>query len=301
MQMIGIKNLYDIKQLTKQNILDIFAKADEYNINRHSNILNNKIVANLFFENSTRTLASFEIAAKNLGANVITLNIATSSVNKGETLQDTVDNIAAMGVDYIIIRHGVAGAIADIAKQNNNYSIISGGDCANQHPSQALLDAYTMQKHFGSLQGLNVVICGDILHSRVAKSNIDLLKNFGVNLTLVAPEVLLPPVQAREDIIKYTTHLDDALFGADVVMCLRVQKERFSDDFTLSIEDYKAKFCLNKARANIISANSIIMHPGPVNRGVEIDSDVIEDKKSKIIEQVSNGVLIRQAILSLVG
>jgi len=250
---------------------------------------------NAFFENSTRTLFSFEIAGKRLGAQVSSFHPAASSVRKGESLIDTALTLNAMRPDILVIRHEADGAAADVA-QVMDCPVINAGDGAGEHPTQALLDALTMKRRFGRIEGLKVAICGDIMHSRVAGSNMRALPLLGAEVRLVGPESLLP---ARTDLPLFTD-LDEGIEGADVVMVLRIQRERMEEAFPDTMIDYHNQYGLTRARLDAHAPGAIVMHPGPMNRGVEIDAELADDpKRSAILEQVEMGVAVRMACLDL--
>jgi aspartate carbamoyltransferase catalytic subunit len=265
--------------------------------------LRGRTIVNLFAEDSTRTRISFEAAAKRLSADVINFGAKGSSLSKGESLKDTALTLQAMGADAVIIRHSASGApvrLADSAWMSG--SVINAGDGTHEHPSQALLDAFTIRKHCtkggGDLSGLRIGIVGDVLHSRVARSNVLLLALLGAHVTLIAPPTLLPfGVESWPVDISYD--FDSVLPSLDVVMMLRVQQERMSDLFFPNAREYSRYFGLNRDRMLMMKANSIIMHPGPMNRGLEITADVADSARSVIVEQVSNGVSVRMAILYL--
>ena len=256
-------------------------------------------VVNLFMEPSTRTRFSFEVAEKRLSADTLNFSASTSSVTKGETLFDTARNLMAMAPDYIVIRHPNVGAphrLAGVVPA----SIINAGDGINEHPTQALLDAFTMRQRFGRLEGLKVVIAGDIRHSRVARSNAFLLRKMGAEVRFAAPASLLPP--GVEDLgVKAFLRLEPALENADVVMMLRIQRERQSNVNFPSLREYYDFFALTADRLAMAAADAVVMHPGPMNRGVEIESLVADGKQSVILDQVTNGVAIRMAILYLLA
>jgi aspartate carbamoyltransferase catalytic subunit len=259
--------------------------------------LRGRTVVNLFFEDSTRTRISFEAAAKRLSADVITFSAKGSSVSKGESLKDTALTLQAMGADAIVIRHHDSGAPHRLAHaQWTNGSVINAGDGTHEHPTQALLDAFTMRRHLGDLAGKNITIVGDVLHSRVARSNALLLHTLGADVTLVAPPTLLPigvdrwPVSTSYD-------LDGSLEKADAVMMLRVQRERMNAAYFPSAREYSRRYGLDLARMNRLPSHAIVMHPGPMNRGMEITADVADDARSVIVEQVTNGVAVRMAVL----
>ncbi len=250
---------------------------------------------NLFFENSTRTQSSFEIAGKRLGADVMNMAIATSSVAKGETLLDTAMTINAMHPDFLVVRHPSSGAVELLAQQVT-CSVINAGDGQHEHPTQALLDALTIKRHFGRLEGLTVAICGDVLHSRVARSNIHLLSRMGANVRVVAPSTLLPSGIANFG-VEVFRDMNAGVRGADVVMMLRLQMERMGGAFVPSLREYYNFFGLTEAKLAEANKGALVMHPGPMNRGVEIDSSVADGAQSVIREQVEMGVAVRMAVL----
>ncbi len=265
--------------------------------------LRGRTIVNLFLEDSTRTRISFEAAAKRLSADVINFSAKGSSVSKGESLKDTAQTLQAMGADAVIIRHSASGSAQWLAdSQWMNGSVINAGDGTHEHPTQALLDAFTLRKHLasgtGDLKGLSIAIVGDILHSRVARSNVILLSLLGAQVTLVAPPTLLPvgveswPAQVSYD-------LDAVIPVVDAVMMLRVQQERMADYFFPTAREYSHYFGLNRDRLNQMKKDSIIMHPGPMNRGLEITADCADSARSVIVEQVTNGVSVRMAVLYL--
>jgi len=252
-------------------------------------------VVNLFMEPSTRTRFSFEVAEKRLSADTLNFSASTSSVTKGETLFDTARNLMAMAPDFIVIRHPRTGAPHRLAEEVSA-SVINAGDGSNEHPTQALLDAFTMRRHFGSLEGLKVVIAGDIRHSRVARSNAFLLTRMGAEVRFAAPPSLLP-VEVETLGVRPFFRLEPALEGADVVMMLRIQLERQKKINFPSMREYFDFFALTPERLALAGSDTMVMHPGPMNRGVEIDSEVADGDQSVILEQVTNGVAIRMAIL----
>jgi aspartate carbamoyltransferase catalytic subunit len=259
--------------------------------------LRGRTVVNLFYEDSTRTRISFEAAAKRLSADVINFSAKGSSVSKGESLKDTALTLQAMGADAVVIRHSASGAPHRLATWVDG-TVINAGDGTHEHPTQALLDAYTMRSRLGRVEGLKVVIVGDVLHSRVARSNVALLHTLGAHVTLVAPPTLLPvgvsswPVDVGYD-------LDGALPNADVIMMLRVQRERMGDSFFPSEREYARRYGLDSDRVRALPSHAIVMHPGPMNRGMEIAPEVADSARSTIVEQVANGVSIRMAVLYL--
>ena len=264
-------------------------------------VLRGKVVASLFYEDSTRTRLSFETAAKRLSCDVMTFSVSQSSVKKGESLLDTVQTIEAMGIDAIVVRHSAAGAPHRIASWSSA-SVVNAGDGRHEHPTQALLDAFTLRRHRGpSLDGLRVAIVGDVRHSRVARSDVKALHLLGAHITLVAPPTLLPeslegwPVQVVYD-------LDDVVSEVDVVMLLRMQFERQQQALFPTVREYTARYGLTVARAERLKPDALIMHPGPMNRGVEVAASVADGPASLVTEQVANGVAVRMAVLySLLG
>ena len=259
--------------------------------------LRGRTVVNLFYEDSTRTRISFELAAKRLSADVLNFSAKGSSVSKGESLKDTALTLEAMGADAVVIRHSMSGAPHRLARWVRG-SVVNAGDGTHEHPTQALLDAYTMRSRLGRLEGLRVTIVGDVLHSRVARSNVLLLSTFGAEVTLVAPPTLLPvgvevwPAEASFD-------LDHNLAKADVVMMLRVQRERMTASYFPSPREYSRRYGLDAARMAMLQEHAIVMHPGPMNRGMEIAAEVADSVRSTIVEQVSNGLSVRMAVLYL--
>ncbi len=250
---------------------------------------------NLFFEASTRTQSSFELAGKRLGANVMNMSVPTSSMKKGETLIDTAMTLNAMRPDILVVRHHAAGA-AELLSQKVSCSVVNAGDGAHQHPTQALLDALTIRRNKGRIEGLTVAICGDVLHSRVARSNIQLLNILGARVRVVAPSTLLPPAAERLGAEIYTS-MRDGLQGADIIMMLRLQLERMNGAFVPSTREYYYFYGLDHKKLGWAKPDALVMHPGPMNRGVEISSAVADDNRSVIQEQVEMGVAIRMAVL----
>lgn len=274
---------------TKEEIEEILADAKTFSDGRFDPILKNKIIITLFFENSTRTKSSFEIAAKRLGAEMVHLDVTKSSTKKGETLVDTAMNLDAMGPHAIIIRHQNSG-VPKILSNHTNASILNAGDGAHAHPTQALLDLYTLKEHFGDVSGKKIAIVGDIKNSRVANSNIELLTRFGMEVILVAPPHFLPKTTLR------TTHfLSEIVDEVDAIMSLRTQTERHSSQSYASLKDYASDFCITEEL--IGDRDIILLHPGPVHRNIDITDALLEDKRCKVLEQVTNGVSIRMAIL----
>ena len=299
-------HLLSVADLTKESALNLLSTAKELaqitdGPNKKLPTLRGKSVVNLFFEDSTRTRISFETAAKRLSADVINFSAKGSSVSKGESLKDTAQTLQAMGADAVVIRHGSSGAAKRLADtQWIQAAVINAGDGTHEHPTQALLDAFTIKQHLRNnekdLSGVKVLIVGDILHSRVARSNVLLLTRLGAQVTLVAPPTLLP-VGVSDWPVKISYDLDDEISKCDVVMMLRIQLERMNDSFFPSSQEYSKRFGLNSVRLAKLSKNAIVMHPGPMNRGLEISAESADDLKSVIIDQVKNGVAIRMAVL----
>jgi len=260
--------------------------------------LRGKTVINLFFEPSTRTKTSFEIAEKRLSMDVLNFSVPASSVVKGESLYDTIKTIEAYGVDFIVIRHSSSG-VPHFVANNINASVINAGDGINEHPTQALLDAFSIKENKGSLEGLTITIVGDIYHSRVAKSNIYLLSKFNNRIRLIAPPTLIPDIKGFD--VEIFSDMDKGLAGADIVMMLRIQLERQGSAFFPSIQEYFKFWGLDKRRLSLAKKDAIVMHPGPMNRGVEISSDVADSPQSVILEQVTNGLAVRMAVMYLLS
>lgn len=304
MNELSVNHLLGIKYITKNDIDLIFDTADHFKeiINRPIKkvpTLRDITIANLFFENSTRTRLSFELAEKRLSANVINFSAAASSVKKGETLIDTVNNILAMKVDMIVMRHPNPGA-GIFLSQNVDSCIVNAGDGAHEHPSQALLDSYSIRERLGSVKNKKVLIVGDILHSRVALSNIFALRLQGAEVRVCGPKSLIP--HHIESLgVKIETNLIKALEWCDVANMLRIQRERLDMSYFPTTREYVQQYGLNKKILDSLSKKIIIMHPGPINRGVEITSDVADSKHSIILHQVENGVAVRMAILYLLA
>ncbi len=299
------KHLLGIAQLSSSDIELILDRSAHYfeqnrQARKGNDLLKGLTQFNLFFENSTRTLMSFEVAGKRMGVDVVDFNAATSSLKKGETLADTAQTLNAMGPAFMVIRHGQEGAVEAMCA-HVTCAIINAGDGSNEHPTQALLDAATILRHKPSLKGLNISICGDIAHSRVARSNIYLLNKMGANITLVGPKTLMPDDLAELN-VRHIENLDDGIAEADVIMMLRIQKERLGDNVVLSDVEYFEKFGLSRERLAQATPDAIVMHPGPMNRDVEISGDVADDKtRSVILEQVEMGVAVRMAVLELLS
>jgi aspartate carbamoyltransferase catalytic subunit len=297
------RHLLGIEGLGPQEITALLDLSDGYveknrSADRKSNSLRGKTVINLFFENSTRTRTSFELAGKRLGADVINMQVSASSVAKGETLIDTAMTLNAMHIDVLVVRHPDSGAVK-LLSEKVNCAVINAGDGAHEHPTQALLDALTIRRRKGHLDGLTVAICGDVLHSRVARSNIHLLNTMGARVRLVAPRTLLP-AQADRLGVEVFHDMVKGLEEVDIVMMLRVQNERMRGNFIPSIREYFHFFGLDYEKLKAAKPDALIMHPGPMNRGVELDSDLADDvERSVIREQVEMGVAVRMACLDV--
>lgn len=302
--MLKNKDLLGLKDLSVEEIYEILDAAAEMKKlilsgKKQSDLLKGKALVTLFYENSTRTRSSFELAAKYLGASVVNLSVATSSVQKGETLIDTGKNLDAMQVDFIVIRHQMAGAPKLLA-ENVKVSVLNGGDGMHEHPTQALLDICTLREKFGKLDGLKVAILGDIKHSRVAMSNLFGLKKLGAEVYMYAPATMIP-----KEIGKLGAHVctsrEEAVEGADAVMGLRIQLERQNGGLFPSLSEYSRFYGVNDGLLKYAKKDVLVLHPGPVNRGVELTPQVIDGEKSVILEQVTNGVAVRMALLKLLN
>ncbi len=298
------KHLLDIESLSAAEITTILDTARAFKAVGERAIkkvpaLRGKTVINLFIEPSTRTRISFELAAQRLTADVINFSAEASSLKKGETLKDTARNLEALNADIIIIRHSATGA-PHFLSRFLNASVINAGDGAHEHPTQALLDVFTIREKRGRIAGLNVTILGDILYSRVARSNIWALLKLGANVTLCGPSTLVPRVFEQMG-CRVTHNLQDAIASADIINLLRIQHERQRKSMFPSLGEYSSLFGLNRARLARLKPDVLIMHPGPINRGVEIDSDVADCAQSVILEQVTNGLAVRMAVLFLVN
>jgi aspartate carbamoyltransferase catalytic subunit len=302
------KHLVSAQDLTKDDAVLVLDTAKELAVISDRPVkklptLRGRTVVNLFFEDSTRTRISFEAASKRLSADVINFSAKGSSVSKGESLKDTAQTLQSMGADAVVIRHGSSGAPHLLATRNwIDAVVINAGDGTHEHPTQALLDAYTIRKHLrnneGDLNGLKVAIVGDILHSRVARSNAILLKTLGATPIMVAPPTLLP-VGIENWNGEYSYDLDEVLPKVDAVMMLRVQQERMSDAYFPTTREYSRNFGLNSQRLKTMQKHALVLHPGPMNRGMEITAEVADSANSVVIEQVANGVSVRMAVLYL--
>lgn len=302
------KDLLGVRELSVEEIETILDTAESFKEVSSRSIkkvpaLRGKTVINLFFEPSTRTRTSFEIAAKRLSADAVNISASTSSVSKGESLLDTAQNLQAMSPDAIVIRHPSPGVPHQLSRMVSA-SIINGGDGAHEHPTQALLDAFTIREHKGRIGGLQIAIIGDIMHSRVARSNCHLLTKLGAHVRIAGPRTLIPVgydrlIENSEGSLIVCDRIDEAISGSDVVMMLRIQRERMTDAFLPSLKEYSVQYGLTLRRLELAASDCIVMHPGPVNRGIEISSEVVDSARSLILDQVANGVAVRMAILFL--
>ena len=310
------RDLLGIRELSSAEIIGILDTAENFSEISNREVkkvpaLRGKTVINLFFENSTRTRTSFELAAKRLSADAVNISVASSSVTKGETLLDTALNLDAMSPDCIVVRHGSAGVPHQLAKVSKA-AIVNAGDGANEHPTQALLDAMTIRERTQGFEGLEVAIVGDILHSRVARSNIHLLTKLGANVRVAGPGTLVPrdfeflvgsdkpksKIQNPKSLV-VCDHVEDAIRGADVVMILRIQTERMNAAYFPTLREYSIHYGLTNERLDLAKRDAIVLHPGPMNRGIEIASDVADGSRSLILDQVKYGVAVRMAVLYL--
>jgi aspartate carbamoyltransferase catalytic subunit len=301
---LSIKHLLGLEGVSREDITLILDTADSFYEVLQREIpqvptLRGKTIVNLFFENSTRTRMSFELAEKRLSANPLNFSTSTSSVAKGESLRDTMRNIEAMKIDMVVVRHSAAGAPSFLTRCTDA-SIINAGDGLHEHPTQALLDMLTIRQKRKKLDGLKVAIVGDVLHSRVARSNAWGMTTMGMDVTLCGPPTLLPQ---HPDVlgVKITDNMDEALRGADVVMLLRLQLERQGSGLFPSIREYRERYGLDLDKLNKLPGDIIVMHPGPINRGIELASNVADCGRSVILDQVTNGVAVRMAVLFLLG
>ena len=297
-----LQHLLSIQEMDVSLIKDIFIRADKFLINNQSiskyDVLQGKTICNLFFENSTRTQTTFEIAAKRLSADVINLDIATSSQSKGESILDLINNLIAMGVSIFVVRHSKPGIPAKIAQNIKNMAhVINAGDGNKEHPTQALLDAYTIRSYKKKFDGLKVAIVGDIEHSRVAKSEIYILNKLGVKeVRVIGPESLMPK-NINDLNIKAFSSMNEGLKNVDAILMLRIQKERMRKNTIPSEKEYFQTYGLNEERLKFAKKDCLVLHPGPINRGVEINSLVADGKQSVILQQVKNGIAIRMAVM----
>lgn len=303
----NIKHLTAISDLSDSDIKKIFQRAeyfkssfinnDQKEIERIGNILKGKMALTLFMEDSTRTRISFEIAAKRLGCEVVNWDASRSSLSKKESFDDSVDNLLAMGSEYVIIRHSSNDAADEIACKSSKASIINAGTGCNEHPSQALLDAFTIREHFGKIQGLNISIVGDVAHSRVAGSNIRLLHRLGANIKIIAPEILLPAKDVFPQAERYK-NLSEGCKGSDIIMSLRIQLERMEKSLIESEAQYFKDYGITLSVLENAGKNTMYMDPGPVVRGVQADETAIDNpQRSLVLKQVENGVFVRMAIM----
>lgn len=299
------RDLLGIRDLTAaeiQGILDTAENFREISTREVKKVpaLRGKTVINLFFENSTRTRTSFELAAKRLSADAVNISVASSSVTKGETLLDTALNLDAMAPDCIVVRHGSAGVPHQLAKVSKA-AIVNAGDGANEHPTQALLDAMTIREHKGKIDGLQIAIVGDIVHSRVARSNIHLLTKMGAKVRVAGPGTLVPKdfQHLVSDGLTVCSNVEEAITSADVVMILRIQRERQDSAYFPTLREYSIHYGLTSERLHLARKDAIVLHPGPMNRGIEIASDVADGSRSLILDQVKYGVAVRMAVLYL--
>lgn len=294
------RRLLGIEGLSAEDISGLLDLAEEeaaYNrqVTKKRDTLRGRTQINLFFEASTRTQNSFELAGKRLGADVINMAVASSAMKKGETLIDTAVTLNAMRPDLLVVRHYAAGAV-ELLAQKVDGAVVNAGDGAHEHPTQALLDALTIRRRKGRIEGLTVAICGDILHSRVARSNVILLNTMGAQVRFVAPSTLLPPHPEKLG-AEVFTRMEEGLAGADIVMMLRLQRERMAQSYVPSRREYFHFFGLDREKLAYAKPDALVMHPGPMNRGIEIDSAVADDARSVIREQVEMGVAVRMAVL----
>jgi len=302
---LSTRNLLGIKDLSSSDISLILQTAEQFKEVLQRPVkkvpsLRDVTIVNLFYENSTRTRFSFELAEKRLSADVINFSASASSVSKGETLLDTVNNILSMKVDMVVMRHSASGAPHFLAK-HIPAALVNAGDGINEHPTQALLDAFSIKEKIGKLEGTKVAIIGDIMHSRVAQSNIYLLKKMGADVTVCGPPTLIPKYIKEALDVKVNYNLKETLQWCDVANVLRIQLERQNQVLFSSLREYSLAYGINKKLLDSLQKNIVIMHPGPMNRGVEIDSDVADSNQSIILQQVENGVAVRMAVLYLLA
>lgn len=302
-----LKHLLGIRELSAEQINYLLDTAETFlDVSKREikkvPALRGRTVINLFFEASTRTRTSFEIAAKRLSADSVNISVSTSSVSKGETLLDTARNLEAMAPDCIVVRHSSAGAPVHLARVCSA-AIVNAGDGAHEHPTQALLDALTIREHKGRLDGLKVAIIGDILHSRVARSNIYLLAKLGATVSVAGPGTLVPPEFAGliEQGVRVENRIEEVIVDADVVMILRVQRERQTEAFFPSMREYAVHYGLHLSHLSLAAPDAIVMHPGPMNRGIEVASEIADGGRSLILDQVTNGVAVRMGVLYLLA
>jgi aspartate carbamoyltransferase catalytic subunit len=299
------RDLLGIRNLSPEEIIGILDTAENFSEISTREVkkvpaLRGKTIINLFFEASTRTRTSFELAAKRLSADAVNISVEASSVSKGETLLDTALNLDAMAPDCIVVRHSSAGVPHQLAKVSRA-AIVNAGDGSNEHPTQALLDAMTIREHKKTIAGLEVAIIGDILHSRVARSNIHLLTKLGAKVRVAGPRTLVPDdfQHLVEKDLQVCPHIEDAIAGADVVMILRIQRERQDSAYFPTLSEYAIHYGLTNDRLDLAKKDAIVLHPGPMNRGIEISSDIADSSRSLILDQVKYGVAVRMAVLYL--
>lgn len=297
-------HLLGIEHLDQSDVLQVLDAAEAFfGVSRRPvrkvPTLRGKTIINMFFESSTRTRTSFELAGKRLSADVVNISASSSSVSKGETLLDTCRTIEAMRPDAVVIRHSASGA-AKYVSERVRFAVINGGDGSHEHPTQALLDAFTMRRAFGTLQGLKVAICGDVAHSRVARSNILLLNMFGCDIRVCGPRTLMPSHVEQLGVRRFD-RTEDALEGADVVMLLRIQRERLEGSLLPSLREYSRIYGVSERQMKYAAERAIVMHPGPMNRGVEINAALADGKRSVVLDQVEAGVAVRMAVLYLLS
>jgi len=295
-----MKHLLSIEDLDANQLDELLVTAESFAEVQTRDVkkvpaLRGRTVVMAFFEDSTRTRTSFDLAARRLSADVINFSSGSSAVKKGESLRDTVETISAMGVDAIVVRHASSGVPRQLVEWTDA-SVINAGDGWHQHPTQALLDCYTIRQHKGSLEGLRIAMCGDVNHSRVARSNVDAFTKLGAEVVVVAPPTLLPPRMADWP-VKLESDLDSILPDLDIVYSLRIQNERISQALFPSVREFRARYGLTKQRMDRLRPDAMVMHPGPMNRGVEIDPEVADDPRSHVLNQVAAGVPVRMAVL----
>ncbi|MEM9861604.1 MAG: aspartate carbamoyltransferase catalytic subunit [Myxococcota bacterium] len=295
------EHLLDLKEQGRDDIVELLDTAEAFfEVSRRPMrkvpTLRGKTIVNLFYENSTRTRTSFELAGKRLSADTVNMSVASSSVKKGESLYDTCKTLEAMHPDVVVIRHSASGAPHYLAR-HMRCSIVNAGDGMHAHPTQALLDAFTIRRSVGRLEGLTVAICGDIAHSRVARSACRLLRKFDCDVRVVGPRTLIPEHFAAAFDVKHFDAMEPALEGADVVMALRIQRERLGEALLPSLREYARTFGLDARRLAFAKDDAIVLHPGPMNRGVEISPDVADGPRSRVLDQVEAGVAVRMAVL----
>ncbi|HEX8288690.1 MAG TPA: aspartate carbamoyltransferase catalytic subunit [Pyrinomonadaceae bacterium] len=297
--LLGIRNLSAAEIVGILNTAENFREINQREIKKVPT-LRGKTIINLFFENSTRTRTSFELAAKRLSADAVNISVSSSAIAKGETLVDTALNLDAMQPDCIVVRHSSAGVPHQLAKVSKA-AIVNAGDGANEHPTQALLDAMTIREHKKKIENLEIAIIGDILHSRVARSNIHLLTKLGAKIRVAGPKTLVPAdfQHLVENDLRVAPNIEEAIEGADVVMILRIQKERQDSAYFPTLREYAIHYGLTQERLDLAKKDAIVLHPGPMNRGIEISSEVADSSRSLILDQVKYGVAVRMAVLYL--